>query len=241
MIKNKTLKVKSLMPNFRNPQELLKFLQQPTVVLAEFLTGVLSSDLTDYKLSTGRLIQAAVKGKILTQLGEELKQYRDEGKIKKDYFATSKSQATLLELLQFIDSDIPDEEIIKALKSIFLNMVAMDADDRREQIGYQLFQLCKKLTSMDILVLKACCEIYQENNSQYHKVHSHGEWVTKVSKRIGYGLPELVGVSDDKLVGFGLLSGRTSPDRSGVRKGREFRLTTLSLKLCEYITGWGVK
>jgi len=241
MDKNKISKVKSLIPNFRNPQELLKFLQQPTIALAEFLTGVLSSDLSDYKFSAGRLIQAAVKGKILTQLGEELKQYRDEGKIKKDYFATSKSRATLLELLQFIDSDIPDEEIIKALKSIFLNMVAIDADDRREQIGYQLFQLCKKLTSMDILILKACYEIYQENNPQYHGVHNYDEWVTKVSKRIGYDLPELVGASDDKLVNLGLLSRRTHPDKSGVRKGREFRLTTLSLKLCEHITGWNVK
>lgn len=84
-------------------------------------------------------------------------------------------------------------------------MLAIDADDRREQIGYQLFRLCKKLTSMDVLILKACYETYQENNPQYHKVHNHGEWVTKVSERIGYGLPELVGAFNDKLVGRGLL------------------------------------
>lgn len=231
----------SIIPNLGSPQEICKFLQQPTIVLAEFLTGLLSSDIATYKLSAGRLVQAAVRAKLLTQFGREIKKYRDAGKIKEDYFATNKTQATLLELLQFIDDNPPDEEVLKALKSIFLNMVSTNANNKNEQIGYQLFQLCKKLTSMDVLILKSCYEIYQENNIHYHEITNHGSWVEEVSKRVGYGLPDLIDASDDKLVELHLLSGRRYADKSGIVKGREFRLKPLGLKLCEYITGWDVR
>lgn len=235
--------LKSLIPNFSNPKELLRFLQQPTVVLAEFLTGVLSSGLSEYKLSAGKLVQAAVKGRLLDQFGREIKDYRESGKIKEDYFATRKSQATLLELLQFIDSDVPDEEVLRALKSIFLNMVAVGADDKNEQVGYQLFQLCKKLNSMDILILKTCYRIYTSEDLEGVNtgINAHGDWINTVSSKIGYDLPELVGAQDDKLVELGLLSGRKHGDRSGIKAGKEFRLTKLGIKLCEYITGWDVE
>ena len=243
MKKNKQKEVKALIPNFNSPKELLKFLQQPTLALAEFLTGVLSSDLSDYKLSAGKLVQAAIRGRLLSQFGEEIKKYRDDGKIKEDYFTTRKSQATLLELLQFIDGDIPDEELLRGLKSIFLNMVAIDSDDKTEQVAYQLFQVCKKLNSMDILILRTCYKIYSGEDLANVNTgsNSYGDWEKTVAEKMGYDLPELIGAQDEKLVRLGLLSGRSYSDKSGVRTGKEYRLTKLGIKLCEYITGWDVK
>ncbi len=56
---------------------------------------MLASDKNELKLSAGRLVQASIKHKFLTQLGKEIKEYRGKGKIKEDYFATHKEQASL--------------------------------------------------------------------------------------------------------------------------------------------------
>lgn len=221
----------------KNPEDIYNFLQKPTVAIAEGLTGILASDLSAYKLSAGKIVQAFIKGKLFSQLGQELKEYREKGKIKEDYFATNNNQASLLELLQFIDSDIPDEEVFKAMKAIFFKSIARDADEKKEQIGYQLLQICKRLTSLDILVIKTCYGIYKIPHHQYQEVSSYGEWQTIVAREMGFGLPELIGAQDEKLVSMGLLSERSYSDKSGIKKGQEFRLTSLSLTLCDFIIG----
>jgi hypothetical protein len=211
---------------------------KPTIYMAETLTGVLSSGLSDYKLSAGKIVQAAIKARLLTQLGREIEHYQKKGRIKEDYFATNNAQSSLLELLKFIDSDIPDEEVIKAMKSIFFSVVATDANEAQEYVGYQLLQVCKRLNSMDILVIRACYQIYLKNDERLGAIKNHGDWSNTISQNIGYGLPELVGLSDDKLVEMGILTSRQHGDKSGIRAGREFRLTNLGLKLCEHISGW---
>ena len=219
------------------------FLSKPTVAVAEVLTGILANSgllPESYIFSAGRIVQSAVKGRLLTQFGRELNKYRELGKIKEDYFATHRNQATLLELLKFIDSDIPDEEVFSALKSIFFCGVSSNADSKKEEIAYQFLMLCKKLSSNDILILKACYKIYtgEDTVGVNTGISSFGDWVNVISEKIGYGLPELISAEDDKLVNLGLLSGRTYSDKSGIRVGKEFRLTTLSIKLCEFITKW---
>lgn len=240
--KNTTKKATNLI-KLEDLEDIKNFLEKPTIAIAETLTGLLAQSgilPSSYILSAGRIVQATVKGKLLTQFGRELERYREEGKIKEDYFATHKNQASLLELLQFIDSDIPDEEIFKAMKSIFFTGVAIDADERQEEVAYQFLLLCKKLNSMDILILKTCYKIYcgEDLVNVNTGITNYGDWVKTVSEKIGYGLPELVSASDAKLVELGLLSPRSHSDQSGIRAGKEFRLTQLSIKLCEFIAKW---
>lgn len=243
MVKRGTAKKDLSLIKLDSLEDIKNFLEKPTVAIAEFLTGLLAPKGTwpaSYVLSAGKIVQATIKGKLLTQLGKEIEKYREEGKIKEDYFATHKNQASLLELLQFIDTDIPDEEVFKAMKSIFFSGVSSDADAQQEEVAYQFLLLCKKLHSMDILILKACYKIYtgEDLENVNTAITSFGEWVNTVSEKIGYGLPELVSASDSRLTELGLLSGRTYSDQSGIRKGKEFRLTTLGIKLCEFITKW---
>lgn len=219
------------------------FLSKPTIAVAEVLTGILAKSGVlpeSYIFSTGKIVQSAIKGRLLSQFGKELNKYREEGKIKEDYFATHKNQATLLEFLKFIDSDIPDEEIFSALKSIFFCSISEGADSKKEEVAYQLLLLCKQLNSNDILILKVCYKIYKGEDLEGVNTgnNSFGDWVNVVSGKIGYGLPDLISAEDDKLVNLGLLSGRSYSDKSAIRVGKEFRLTPLSIKLCEFITQW---
>ncbi len=109
------------------------FLQAPSVKIAEFLTGFLSSDKNEWKQSTGHLVQAVIKNTLFTQLGIEIEKYIKNGKIKEDYFATNKNKATLLELLKFIDEEAFDEEKFEAMKSIFFYSVEKNAKQQDEE------------------------------------------------------------------------------------------------------------
>ena len=70
---------------FDDPKNLVEFLQQPAIKIAEFITGILVSETKDWKLSAGHLVQASIKWKLFSQLGKELKAYIEKGKIKENF------------------------------------------------------------------------------------------------------------------------------------------------------------
>lgn len=219
-------------------KSLMDFLQAPTIKIAETLTGIFVSEKKDWKLSAGKLVQASLKNKLLTQLGKELKEYQEKGKIKEDYFATNKNQASLYELLQFIDEEVPDEERIKAMKSIFFTSISKEATEKDEELAYQLMQICKQLSSGEILVLKAAWDI---SNGKMSGVTTNVEisadnWLNTVARYLNHNIPHLVEIYEKRLIELNLLTGRRHSDRSGVEPSQYFRLTTLGKKLCEFIT-----
>lgn len=213
---------------------LAEFIQQPSVVIAETITGFLGSSLSDYKLATGKIIQGALKFRLLTQLGRVLKELREKGKIKEDYFATHKQQATFIEMLKFIDEEVPDEERFKAMKSIFLNTISKDASDEDELLGYELIKLCRQLNSGDILLLKYCYEEGRKD-SGFRAINIASQWLKRVSE--GLKLPVgIVELHEDNLMRLKLLLGRQHADKSGVYRNPDGRLTDSCRKLCKFIT-----
>jgi hypothetical protein len=128
-----------------NQDQLTQFLEAPTLFIAETLTGILSAEGDSLKLASGKVVQAVLKGRLLSQLGKQIHEFRQCGKIKEDYFATHNQQSTLHELLSFIDESAPDEEVFGALKSIFFCAIEQGASDLEEQRAYQFLQICKQL------------------------------------------------------------------------------------------------
>jgi len=213
----------------------MKFLQQPTVKIAEVLTGILASDVKDYKLSAGQIVQASIKGRLLTQLGKELQKYKNKGEIKEDYFENDKNRMSFYELLKFIDEDVPDEERFKAMKSIFLVSISKDAKEEDEELAYEIMQICKKLSSGDLIILKAIYDMVQENK------HNNGQrgakdWLDIIAQQIGHSIPLLVEMHEEKLMKLKLISERIYSDKSAFEKTKYFRLTELGYKLCEFIS-----
>lgn len=147
---------------------------------------------------------------------------------------TNKARASLYEMLKFIDDEVPEEERFKAVKSVFLSSLLRDKDTKEREALYYLLGVCKQLSSMEVLILKACYERSEENKSKNITTgpHAHGEWVDDVAAYIGLGLPELVSASDEHLVRLGLISDRTHSDRSGV-VASNYRLTNLGIRLCK--------
>ncbi len=226
--------------NLDNKKSVMNFLQQPTVKIAEVLTGILASDIKDYKLSAGQIVQASIKGRCLTQLGKELEEYRNKGKIKEDYFESDKNRMSLYELLKFIDEDVPDEERFRAMKSIFLASISRDTKKEDEKMAYEIMQICKKLSSGEVVVLKAIYDIVQENkhNTYYNNKVGHGvnAWLYVIAQQIGHSIPSLIELHEKKLIELKLISNRTFSDKSGFEETKYFRLTELGYKLCKFIT-----
>lgn len=228
--------------NLDDPQSILSFLQAPTLKVSEFLTGMIGSEMSELRLSAGRLVQAAIKCRLYEQLGREIKYYRNKGKIKDDFFSTDKQRATLRELLEFIDNEAPDEERFKAMKSIFLKGISEDASETDEALAYELMQIGKKLESNDVIVLKAIHSLYKkiEAEGRHDNVAKDGVagWVSYITKHSGHNVQELVLMSEQRLIDLKIISGRKYPDGSGMHSIETARLTPLGIKLCEFITAY---
>jgi adenylate kinase family enzyme len=142
---------------------LIGFLRQPAVKLAEALTGILVSESKDWKLSAGRLVQASIQWKLYSQIGKELKEYMEKGKINEDFLNDEQNKHSLNDILKFIDEDSPDEICFKAIKKLFFKSVFNNSTDQEKLLSYQFMKLCKELTSSEILVLKSVFEIHNNN------------------------------------------------------------------------------
>jgi hypothetical protein len=232
---------------FDDPKSIAEFLEQPTIKISEALTGVFASEISDLKLSAGKLVQASIKGQFIKQLGKELKQYIEKGKIKEDYFATNKDKASLYELLKFIDEEVPDEERFKAMKSIFFMSISNDIQKGQQELVYELMHICKQLNAGDILVLKSVYDIFKESaergkayitpNTQIDLTNNSASyWLDIISKKIGHKIPTLIEKHEAVLMGLGLLSPRTLPDKSGIVASPRFRLTELGWEMIDFIT-----
>ncbi len=230
---------KGLIP-LNNAEELERFLEQPTKAIAETLTGILGSGTHSLILSVGKVVQASLEGKMLKQLGKELADYKEKGRIKEDYFATSKNQATFYELLKFIDEEVPEEERFKAMKSIFLSAVSKNATEEDEALAYELMQICKQLSSGEVVLLKAAYDI--ANNRLAPGVSSStadssaSYWLKNLAKQIGHEDTSLIELHEEKLIKLKLISERRFSDQSGIVSTQTNRLTPLGIKLCEFIT-----
>lgn len=226
---------------FDDVKNIAEFLQQPASKMAAFITGILISDTKDWKLSAGRLVQASIQWKLFTQLGKEINDYIDKGKIKEDFLEKELSQQSLYDLLKFIDESTPGEDRFSAMKTLFIKSVAHDYSEAEQIISYQFMKLCKDLESEDLLILKAAYDI---KNGRFAKqasisidsndmsVHS---WLRNISNQIGHGIISLIEVHEDKLVDLKLISPRTHADRSGVKDMSNYRLTDLGCRICQYI------
>jgi hypothetical protein len=221
---------------YKDIKDLIDLLRQPTPVIAEVLTGLLASGPADWKLSTGKIVQALIKGNLLTQLGREIKKYQEKGKIKEDYLETDISRVSFKELLSFIDEEVPDKLRFKAIKSIFLYSISKNVSPRDQVLAYELMKICKKLSSGDILVLLAIWKLRDNKTKSNNPIYSATEWLKEVAVETGHNLAELVEIHERKLIELRLISNRIYPDKSGVSLGKYFRLTDLGVKLCEFIS-----
>jgi hypothetical protein len=136
-----------------------------------------------------------------------------------------------------IDSETPDEERLEALKAMFYAVNKFNATDAQRILGYQLFQIAKKLGSNDLLVLKRVNELRLSTSLSGN---SYKEWVQVISAYSSGLLAGLIDLADTTLVQYRLLSERFEAGPAGGRPKplidqSNFRLTDLGINFCQNI------
>lgn len=185
--------------------------------LAAVIKGVKKTPAGEHLGAVYRLIKSHVTQNLSTQVLMEIDGYFKKGLIEESTLDKPIVQSTFLELLKFIDEEVPDEERIKTMKAIFLSSAVCGASEEDQKLAYILIRLTKRLDSADILILKAA-----------HKI-----W----SNEVGHNISELVANQEPKLVGFHLFDGSRDSEHEGSGRMRvtNFRLTDLGKSLIEFI------
>ena len=140
----------------------LEIADQTCIALVEALTGIAASDKKEWALSIGHLAQRIRGVGFLRAFIEEFRKYREKGRIKPDCAITPQSADCLQELLDSTDRDSLDEVRFNAIKAISLTAALETHSDRNSILPQQLLRICRRLTSTDIVVLKASYELVSE-------------------------------------------------------------------------------
>jgi hypothetical protein len=139
-----------------------------------------------------------------------------------------------VELLQEIDSNPIDGERLKAMKAMFLAANLINATDGESIAAHQLFQIAKRLTSGQLLLLKAAHERAIDWDFKPNSNLGARGWLEELSRRLGHQIAGLVEQDERVLIQSGLLTSRYLPDESGINDGNG-RLTPLAFTFCEKI------
>lgn len=198
------------------------------------LTGILSSNKTDYVLSLGRLFQKYRSTGFFRALLDEMKMYRKKGKIDEGYPNTEQGKACIQEMLDFLDNDSPDEIRFEFMKKILLTIMSEDINDRDSVIPQQLLKISRELSSGEILVLLSAFSIFKDGEVKSEDSNAE-RWLNKLAEKSGLKYSELVEIHEHNLIDKNLLTMRTYSDKSGVRLGNYNRLTKMGHAICEYV------
>src|SRR5258708_6566184 len=136
-----------------------QFLKDPKSAIAGALIQGLSDGSSAFKQPLIRIAVAALSGYAVEQFAKEIKAFQEKGKVPDDWAEKPRGFQTWVELLKVIDEDCPDEERLDALKAMFFAVNKVNASDAERITGYQLFQIAKKLSSNDLLILARVSEL----------------------------------------------------------------------------------
>ena len=225
--------------NLSDAKGWIKLLKNPKKIFC-LIAGILGTSKPEHVLAAGRLFDAAIKWNLLSQLGEELEGYIKRGTIKENFIETKREQTSFLELLKFIEEEVTDDDRFKAIKSIFFISISTQVSETDKILAYELLKICKQLNSGEIVVLKTVYDLVNGKGVNGLAIDLNAEilaaekWLDVVANQLGHRIPLLVEIYEQKLIDLKLLSERKYNDRSGVNP-KNFRLTDLGIKFCEFI------
>jgi hypothetical protein len=210
------------------------FVERRVIPIIQGISGLTQSDRKQLVGVAGRLIQAAILGKF-EEFWIEWNDLKNEGRIKEEFVKRPKSQAALLDLLQFIDQSPPEQDLFDAIKSIFFRGIAPESTETDSLRSYEFLQVARKLTSGDILVLKACFDLHKKGDVKPET--GAYWWLNAIAKETK--LPTaVVEIHEENLNRYKLIGNRMYADRSGRLNSETVGLTDFGLEFGAFITAY---
>jgi hypothetical protein len=231
-----------------NTDELAKFMDQPFSAVAETITGAMAAGPKSWMIMGGRIIQSIFKARLFQQVSWEIKELRDKGKIPEDFADETKYKygaKSWVELFAVIDEDVPDADRLDALKAMFYEVNKINAADAERIVNYQLFQIAKRLSSSELLTLKAAYESAQQGEFSRNQPMGNitvVKWAEIVARQMGHQLAEMVLRDQSRLTDEGLLTPSLTPVTNAPQDTQYSsvggRMTRLGLRFCEAIRNY---
>jgi len=143
-------------------------------------------------------------------------------------------------LLRIIDDETPDQEKLDAVKAMFYAVNKVEIADAERILNYQLFQISKRLSSGQLLLLKVVYESYKagEFPTPSNRLLVTG-WAEKIAVRLGHKLSYLVLKDEPALVEQGLIEPRIDADLWIMT--RDARITDLGIHFCKNIESYYIE
>jgi hypothetical protein len=205
--------------------------------LVQGLTGIATSTRSELILSISGILQKLLAGERLDSFLKEWVKLIAKGKIKDDYQYTEQHKMCLLELLNFLDKDIADEERFDAIKKIILISATEKYSNRTEVLPQQYIRIIKNLSSAELLIIiasyNASKDLDWKDNTTNKK--SIGDWKKEILSRTGLVYEELLDIEVEKLINNRLLLPSAYGDGSGLMLGDHFRLTPVAFSLIDFM------
>lgn len=137
-----------------------------------------------------------------------------------------------VELLTVLDEEVPDEDRLEALNAMFYSINKIGISDGQRIANYQLFQIAKKLTSGQLLLLKVSYERATAPGFTLDANLAANRWLEMAAGLLGHQIAGLVEQDERVLIQYRLLTGRSWSDESGVNDGNG-RLTPWAFEFCK--------
>jgi hypothetical protein len=237
----------ALIVKLQDPTEIQRLLQKPLEAVAEVVSGYFASG-NGYLAHAGfRIVQGAFKARLFEQFDHELRELRKKGKLPEEFSGNKNGYKSWIELLTILDEEIPDEDRLEALKAMFFAVNKIGIDDRQRVLNYQLFQIAKRLTSGELLLMKAVYEGYKNNDfAGAGQLYLDG-WARKMAGRLGHSLASLVVRDSNTLEQQGLITARLGSEGSPFAapdhmvSPAQARITDLGIRFCENLQTYQVE
>ena len=205
-----------------------------TLSILPALAGVLSPELATNPQAVIAGVGSIILTNKLSKFYGEYKEKKEKGQIREDL---NSIQDSLFDLLKFINEN-PDDIRLGAIKKLFFKSVAPGTPESEQQLTFELIQICKQLSTNDLMVLKAAYEVVEGAEVPRETLNSRGRnsWFLIISQKIGHNITSLVEVSEAHLVELKLITPAEDRDHASFFPQGNYRLTDLAVRLCQYLT-----
>lgn len=217
--------------HLENPSVIERILSGTRAEGLAYVGALLQSGVSRYVLAGPKVAVTAMAIEALTDLSREILVWRKAGKVPEDFSGRPSGYQTWVELLREIESNPVDADRLKAMKAMFLAANRINTKDAESILAYQLFQIAKKLSSGELLVLKASRQIYGVPGV----LSGAQDWLVKIADALGHRVSALVAQQERGLVDNGLISPRIDQNLRVALDPENGRLTDLGLAFCKNI------
>jgi hypothetical protein len=202
-----------------------------------YVGALLQSGVSRYVLAGPKVAITAMAIEALADLSREILAWRKAGTIPDDFSGRPSGYQTWVDLLKEIDSNPVDAERLKAMKAMFLAANKVEETDVQSILAYHLFQIAKKLTSGELLLLEAVYQIHKAGPWPHNNALAR-DWRAMLAEKSGHGLSALVQHHEHALTGYGLITPFVMSGSLELIRKDNSRLSDLGISFCENIQSY---